>query len=354
MAKIRVLIVDDSALMRQLLTELLSQDPDIQVVGAAQDPYFAREKIKALNPDVLTLDVEMPRMDGLTFLEKLMVGHPMPVVMVSSLTETGCQTTMRALELGAVDFFTKPKIDLRDGMEEQARDLIAKVKGAAMARVRRREGGARRESTASGTEATRLMASSAMIKTTDTIIAIGASTGGTEAIRELLEVLPPNTPPIVVTQHMPEKFTKTFADRLDTLCRISVKEAEDGDSVLPGHALIAPGNYHMTLVRSGARYSVRLNQNPPVNRHRPSVDVMFHSVAQHAGANSVGVILTGMGGDGAAGLLEMKKAGAYTIAQDEDSCVVFGMPKEAIKLGGVDKILPLSQIPSSVVAHGRA
>ncbi len=354
MTKFRVLIVADSALMRQILTELLSQDPDIQVVGTAQDPYFAREKIKALNPDVLTLDVEMPRMDGLTFLEKLMIGHPMPVVMVSSLTEAGCQTTLRALELGAVDFCTKPKIDLRDGMEDQARELIAKVKGAALARVRRKEGGVGHVSEPLSPDAVRPTVSSAMIKTTDTVIAIGASTGGTEAIRELLEVLPPNTPPIVVTQHMPEKFTKTFADRLDSLCRISVKEAENGDSVLPGHALIAPGNYHMTLTRSGARYSVRLNQDPPVNRHRPSVDVMFRSVAEHAGANSIGVILTGMGADGAAGLLEMKRAGAYTIAQDEDSCVVFGMPKEAIRLGGVDKVLPLSQIPSSVLVRVRA
>jgi two-component system chemotaxis response regulator CheB len=354
MGKINVLVVDDSALMRQVLTELLSQDPDIRVVGAAADPYFAREKIKALNPDVLTLDVEMPRMDGLTFLEKLMAGHPMPVVMVSSLTETGCQTTMRALELGAVEFFTKPKIDLRDGMGEQARDLIAKVKAAACAKVRRL---ARRGDGAGPAAPNPPVSASgvptAMLKTTDTIIAVGASTGGTEAIRELLQDLPPNTPPIVITQHMPEKFTRTFADRLNSLCRIAVKEAEDGDSVLPGHALIAPGSYHMTLVRSGARYSVRLNQEPPVNRHRPSVDVMFRSVARHAGANSVGVILTGMGGDGAAGLLEMKRAGAYTIAQDEDSCVVFGMPKEAIKLGGVDKVLPLSQIPSSVLVHVR-
>jgi two-component system chemotaxis response regulator CheB len=348
MGKIRVLIVDDSALMRQVLTELLAHDPAIEVIGTAGDPYIAREKIKALNPDVLTLDVEMPRMDGLTFLEKLMAGHPMPVVMVSSLTEAGCQTTLRALELGAVDFFTKPKIDLREGMEEQAQDLVAKVKGAACAKIRGRALSVKPEASP---VAALPQDASAMIKTTDTIIAIGASTGGTEAIREILEVLPPNTPPIVITQHMPEKFTKTFADRMDILCRIRVKEAEDGDSVLPGYALIAPGNYHMTLTRSGARYAVRLNQDPPVNRHRPSVDVMFHSVAKHAGTNSVGVILTGMGGDGAAALLEMKKAGAYTIAQDEGSCVVFGMPKEAIKLGGVDKILPLSQISASVLAH---
>ena len=361
MAKIRVLTVDDSALMRQLLATLLSKDPDIEVIGSAPDPYIAREKIKALNPDVLTLDVEMPKMDGLTFLEKLMRGRPMPVVMVSSLTEAGCQTTLRALELGAVDFITKPKIDLRDGMEDIADDMIAKIKAAACAKVRGQgvgtgTGSAKRclSPLSEGGQAPaqrREPVPTAMIKTTDTIIAIGASTGGTEALKEVLEVLPPNTPPIIVTQHMPERFTKTFADRLNSLCRIAVKEAEDGDSVLPGHALIAPGNYHMTLTRSGARYNVRLSQDPPVNRHRPSVDVMFDSVAQYAGQNAIGVILTGMGGDGAKALLEMKRKGAFTIAQDEASCVVFGMPKEAIKLGAVDKILPLSHIPSAVLAH---
>lgn len=350
MAKIRVLTVDDSALMRQVLAQLLSRDPEIEVVGSAPDPFIAREKIKALNPDVITLDVEMPKMDGLTFLEKLMAGHPMPVVMVSSLTEVGCDTTLRALELGAVDFITKPKIDLREGMEEVAQDLIAKIKAAATAKVRGKGAGGR--GTAEPLAARLLpLGASAMIKTTDTIIAIGASTGGTEALRAVLEVLPPNTPPIIVTQHMPERFTKTFANRLNQLCRISVKEAEDGDSVLPGHALIAPGSYHMTLVRSGARYSVRLNQDPPVNRHRPSVDVMFDSVARYAGANTIGVILTGMGGDGAKGMLAMKQAGAYTIAQDEASCVVFGMPKEAIKLGCVDKILSLDHIPAAMLAH---
>jgi two-component system chemotaxis response regulator CheB len=353
MAKIRVLTVDDSALMRQVLAMLLAKDPDIEVVGSAPDPYVAREKIKALNPDVLTLDVEMPKMDGLTFLEKLMRGHPMPVVMVSSLTEAGCATTFRALELGAVDFITKPKIDLREGMEDIAQDLIAKVKAAAQARVK--PSLVKRE--ASGSEAryasrdTLHGLSSAMIKTTDTIIAIGSSTGGTEAVKEVLEVLPPNTPPILITQHMPERFTKTWADRLNSLSRISVKEAQDGDSVLPGHALVAPGNFHMTLVRNGARYTVRINQDPPVNRHRPSVDVMFASVAQYAGANAVGVILTGMGGDGAKELLTMKQAGAFTIAQDEASCVVFGMPKEAIKAGAVDKVLPLGDIAGAILAH---
>ena len=355
MAKIRVLNVDDSALMRQVLAQLLSKDPDIEVVGSAPDPYIAREKIKALNPDVITLDVEMPKMDGLTFLEKLMRGRPMPVVMVSSLTEAGCQTTLRALELGAVDYIPKPKIDLRDGMEGIADDLIEKVKAAAIAKVRKpvnaQSSIVNRPLSLTLSPGGRGVGEGAMIKTTDTIIAIGSSTGGTEAVKDVLEVLPPNTPPILITQHMPEHFTKTWADRMNQICRISVKEAQDGDSVLPGHALIAPGSYHMTLVRNGARYSVRINQDPPVNRHRPSVDVMFDSVARYAGGNAVGVILTGMGGDGAKGMLAMKQAGAYTIAQDEASCVVFGMPKEAIKLGGVDKILPLGDIAGAVLTH---
>lgn len=353
MSKIRVLTVDDSALMRQVLAALLAKDTEIEVVGAAPDPFIAREKIKALNPDVLTLDVEMPKMDGITFLEKLMRGHPMPVVMVSSLTEAGCQTTLRALELGAVDFITKPKIDLREGMEEVAQDLITKVKAAAQANVKREGYLVKRHSSSESDAAhfTNNVSRTAMIKTTDTIIAIGSSTGGTEAVKEVLEVLPPTTPPILITQHMPERFTKTWAERLNSLSRISVKEAEDGDSVLPGHALIAPGNYHMTLVRSGARYTVRVNQDAPVNRHRPSVDVMFASVAQYAGANAIGVILTGMGGDGAKEMLTMKRAGAFTIAQDEASCIVFGMPKEAIKAGGVDKVLPLREIADAILTQ---
>ncbi|MDH4152841.1 MAG: chemotaxis response regulator protein-glutamate methylesterase [Nitrospira sp.] len=351
MKKIRVLTVDDSALMRQVLATLLAKDPGIEVIGSAPDPYIAREKIKALNPDVLTLDVEMPKMDGVTFLEKLMRGHPMPVVMVSSLTEAGCQTTLRALELGAVDFITKPKIDLREGMEEIAQDLIAKVKAAACANVKREWLGVRREANPLTSHPSPLTVGSAMIKTTDTIIAIGSSTGGTEAVKDVLLSLPPNTPPILITQHMPERFTKTWADRMNSLCRISVKEAQDGDSVLPGHALVAPGGYHMALVRSGARYTVQISQDPPVNRHRPSVDVLFASVARYAGANAVGVILTGMGGDGAKEMLTMKQAGAFTIAQDEASCVVFGMPKEAIKFGGVDKVLPLGEIAGAILSH---
>lgn len=353
MAKIRVLTVDDSALMRQVLAALLSHDPDIEVVGSAPDPYIAREKIKALNPDVLTLDVEMPKMDGLTFLEKLMRGHPMPVVMVSTLTEAGCETTLRALELGAVDFITKPKIDVQKGMSDVAQDLIDKVKSAACAKVRSKGPEARGRS---GFEAfppashpSGFASQGAMLKTTDTVIAIGSSTGGTEAVKDILTALPAHTPPILITQHMPPRFTRTWAERLNSLCRISVKEAADGDSVLPGHALVAPGGCHMVLDRNGARYTVKINQDPPVNRHRPSVDVLFDSVAKYAGRNSIGVILTGMGGDGAKGLLAMKQAGASTIAQDEASCVVFGMPKEAIKLGGVDRVLPLGDIAGAVM-----
>lgn len=344
--KIRVLVVDDSALIRNVMTEILSEDPEIEVVGTAPDPYVARDKMKTLNPDVLTLDVEMPKMDGLTFLQKLMAARPIPVVMVSSLTEQGTATTLQALESGAVDFVTKPTVDIQHGLSDLAFQITSKVKAAAQASVRKRvppADCAERIKT--------LAAQGAMIKTTDTIIAIGASTGGTEALRELLEVLPPNTPPIVMTQHMPERFTKSFADRLDQLCQIHVKEAQEGDSVIPGQALLAPGNYHMELRRSGARYYVSLNQEPPINRHRPSVDAMFRSVARYAGGNSLGVILTGMGNDGAAGMLEMKQAGAFNFAQDEASCVVFGMPKEAIKAGGVDKILPLHDLPSAILTQ---
>ena len=346
MSPIRVLVVDDSALIRGMMTEMLSQDPDIEVVGTASDPYIARDKIKTLNPDVLTLDVEMPKMDGLTFLQKLMAGRPMPVVMVSSLTEQGAATTMQALESGAVDFVTKPSVDIKHGLEDLAHEIVSKVKVASQASVKKRI------PPADCAERIKALAvQSALIKTTDTVNAIGASTGGTEALRELLEVLPPNTPPILMTQHMPERFTKSFADSLNELCQIGVKEAQEGDSLIPGQALLAPGNYHIALRRSGARYYVTLNQEPLVNRHRPSVDVMFHSVAQHAGSNSLGVILTGMGNDGAAGMLAMKESGAFNFAQDEASCVVFGMPKEAIKTGGVDKVLPLTEIPSALLAN---
>jgi two-component system chemotaxis response regulator CheB len=340
--KIRVLIVDDSALMRKMLTVLLGRDPQIEVIGAVADPFFARDKIKALNPDVLTLDVEMPRMDGLTFLEKLMRARPMPVVMVSSLTESGCETTLRALELGAVDFITKPKVDLREHMDEIAEEIIAKVRAASSARVIPRE---RREPAAiSPGVAARSPVHGAMIRTTDRVIAVGASTGGTEALKDFLTMLPASAPGIVIVQHMPEKFTKSFAERCDQLCTVRVKEAADGDRVIPGHVLIAPGNYHMALRRNGAQYFVKVYLDPPVNRHRPSVDVLFESAAECAGRNAVGVIMTGMGADGAKGLLRMKQAGARTIAQDEASCVVFGMPKEAIALGAADYVLPLPLI----------
>jgi two-component system, chemotaxis family, protein-glutamate methylesterase/glutaminase len=349
--KIRVLIVDDSALMRQALATLLGRDPQIEVVGVAADPIIAREKILALRPDVLTLDVEMPRMDGLTFLERLMRAHPMPVVMVSSLTESGCETTLRALELGAVDFLTKPRVDLREHLDELAQEVGGKVKAAARARVLRREVREVRPAGAGvgrGTP-TRPAVSSAMIRTTDRLVAVGASTGGTEALKDFLTAMPANAPGIVIVQHMPEKFTRSFAERCDQLCTIRVKEAEDGDRVLVGHALIAPGNYHMALRRDGAQYTVRVLSDAPVNRHRPSVDVLFRSVAEHAGRNAVGVIMTGMGADGAQGLLAMRQCGARTIAQDEASCVVFGMPKEAIELGAAEVVLPLPRIAPAVL-----
>jgi two-component system, chemotaxis family, protein-glutamate methylesterase/glutaminase len=345
MRKIRVLVVDDSALMRRILTDLLSRDPGIEVIGAAQDPYIARDKILRLQPDVLTLDVEMPRMDGLTFLEKLMRAHPMPVVMVSSLTLKGAETTLRALELGAVDFVSKPQLDLVERMPETIPEVVEKIKAASLARPKL----VRRAPTPHRHKAPGHQPTQAMPKTTQRIIAVGASTGGTEAIRELLTGLPADAPGVVIVQHMPEKFTRAFAERCNSLCTIQIKEAEDGDRLLQGHALIAPGNYHMRLCRDGASYYVRLEQGPPVNRHRPSVDVLFQAAAEVAGRNAVGVLLTGMGDDGARGLLAMKQAGAHTIAQDEESCVVFGMPKEAIKLGAVDKVLPLTEISATVL-----
>jgi two-component system chemotaxis response regulator CheB len=337
---IRVLIVDDSALVRQVLTQALGADPDIEVVGAAPDPYVARDRIKALDPDVLTLDVEMPRMDGLTFLAKLMRARPMPVIMVSSLTETGCATTLSALELGAVDFVTKPSVGRRDALAELAAEIVAKVKAAASARV-----GPRHRppapAAASGPAAP-------MFRTTHAVIVVGASTGGTEALRDVLGALPPAAPGIVVVQHMPERFTRAFAERLDKLCAVRVKEAEDGDRLLPGHALIAPGNHHLRVVRDGASVRARVTMEEPVNRHRPSVDVLFHSAASVLGANAVGVILTGMGDDGARGLLAMRQAGARTIAQDEASCVVFGMPRAAIELGAAEQVVPLARIAQTV------
>jgi two-component system chemotaxis response regulator CheB len=336
----RVLIVDDSALMRQLLTRILESDPMLEVVGTACDPFAAREQIKALNPDVLTLDIEMPRMDGLTFLEKLMRGHPMPVVMISSLTEKGAAATLRALTLGAVDYVPKPKLDVANGTIEQAEEIIAKVKAAAGVRVHAVEP---RETAAA------VLPSGVHFFATNKVVAIGASTGGTEALKDMLTPLPANFPGIVMVQHMPEAFTRPFSQRLDSLCRIRVQEARDGDRIVSGHALLAPGGHQMEVFRRGTEYAVRVYRGERVNRHLPSVDVLFSSCARQLGKNALGVLLTGMGADGAKGMLEMKQAQAFTIAQDEATCVVFGMPREAILLGAVDQVLPLGRIPAALL-----
>jgi two-component system chemotaxis response regulator CheB len=348
--KIKVLCVDDSALIRSLMTEIINSQPDMMVCATAPDPLVARELIKQHNPDVLTLDVEMPRMDGLDFLEKLMRLRPMPVVMVSSLTERGSEITLRALELGAVDFVTKPKVGIRDGMLDYSEKLADKVRAAARARVRQAPPAHHPGAPAPAAAAPAPMLNNPLVST-EKLIIIGASTGGTEAIREVLVPLPPDAPAVLIAQHMPPGFTKSFAQRLNGLCRISVKEAEHGERVLPGHAYIAPGHAHLLLARSGANYIANLSDDPPVNRHRPSVDVLFRSAAQYAGKNAVGVILTGMGKDGAAGLLDMRNAGAYTLAQDEASCVVFGMPREAIAMGGADEVAPLSEMSRRVMAR---
>ena len=343
---IKVLIVDDSALIRSVLTEIINKQPDMQVVGTAPDPLVAREKIKALNPDVLTLDVEMPKMDGLVFLERLMRLRPMPVVMVSSLTEKSSSITLHALELGAFDFVTKPKLDIRNGLAEYAEELTDKIRGAAKARIVKPFSASAGQTTVlpKNSADVVLAAEHRTFSTTEKVIVVGASTGGTEALKALLVDLPADSPGILITQHMPEAFTKTFAKRLDGLCKIAVKEAEHGERILPGHGYLAPGNRHLLLKRSGANYMTELSDGPPVNRHRPSVDVLFRSAANCAGKNSIGIIMTGMGDDGAAGMLEMHQAGACTLAQDEQSCVVFGMPKEAIALGGVDEIVPLQDL----------
>ncbi|HYP71386.1 MAG TPA: chemotaxis response regulator protein-glutamate methylesterase [Variovorax sp.] len=349
--KIKVLCVDDSALIRSVMTEIINSQPDMTVVGTAADPLVARELIKQTNPDVLTLDVEMPRMDGLEFLEKLMRLRPMPVLMVSSLTERGSEIAFTALELGAVDFVTKPKLGVRDGLLNYTEVIATKIRAAAAARLlpSRRSTAAKSLDAPPGEAPLR-----SPLLSTEKLIIIGASTGGTEAIRDVLQPLPSDSPAVMIAQHMPPGFTKSFAQRLDGLCRITVKEAEHGERVLPGHAYIAPGGYHLSLARSGANYVAHLDQEPPVNRHRPSIDVLFDSVAKHAGRNAIGVILTGMGKDGAEGLLRMKQAGAYTLAQDEASCVVFGMPREAIALGAANEIAPLSEMSRRVLAHLRS
>jgi two-component system chemotaxis response regulator CheB len=342
--KIKVLVVDDSALIRKVLSVIIDQAPDMTCVGAAPDPIAAREMIKRLNPDVLTLDIEMPRMDGLDFLDRLMRLRPMPVVMVSSLTERGSEATLRALELGAVDFVAKPKLDIASTLEAYAEEITAKLRAASRARLQPAIVARSHSADVVLPSLPRRGAS------TERLFIVGASTGGTEAIKAFLSGLPADAPGILIAQHMPEGFTKSFAERLNSYCRLKVKEAEGAERVLPGHVFIAPGHSHLLVKRSGANYVTELSQAPPVNRHRPSVDVLFRSAANHAGQNAVGVILTGMGKDGAAGMLEMKRAGAITLAQDEATCVVFGMPKEAIALGGVDRVVALPDMAREAIA----
>lgn len=344
MEKIKVLCVDDSALIRGLMREIIDSQPDMKVVAVAPDPLVARDLIKRLNPDVLTLDVEMPRMDGLDFLERLMRLRPMPVLMVSSLTRSGSEITLRALELGAVDFVAKPQLGIRSGLLEYGQQIAEKIRAAARARPAHRRAGKREAQPA---------LESVMVSS-EKLMIIGASTGGPEAIRRVLEPLPPNSPAILIAQHMPSGFTRSFAERLNRLCRIRVKEAEHGERILPGHAYIAPGDRHLKLARSGANYLVELDAGPAVNRHRPSVDVLFESAAALAGRNAIGALLTGMGRDGAAGLLAMREAGAATLAQDEASSLVFGMPREAIALGAAQDIVTLERVAGHMLALAAA
>jgi two-component system chemotaxis response regulator CheB len=353
MPKINVLIVDDSAVVRQVLTATLAQDPGIKVIGAVADPLFAMARMQIQWPDVIVLDVEMPRMDGITFLKKLMSERPTPVVICSTLTEKGAETTMQALAAGAVSIVTKPKIGLKQFLQDDSEGLLVAVKAAARANLRRLT------STASVVTSAKLTADAilpaslhAMLETTDRIVAIGTSTGGTQALEVILTALPRVCPGIVIVQHMPEKFTGAFAARLNSLSQIEVREAVNGDRVIPGRALIAPGGRHMLLKRSGAQYHVEIVDGPQVSRHRPSVDVLFRSVAKCAGKNALGIIMTGMGDDGARGLKEMYDMGASTLGQDEDSCVVYGMPKEAVKLGAVKRELPLDKIAYEIVSYG--
>jgi two-component system chemotaxis response regulator CheB len=341
--KVRVLVVDDSALMRQLLSSMMTSDRDIEVVGAAPDPLVARQMIKELNPDVVTLDVEMPNMDGISFLEKIMKLRPMPVLMISSLTQQGAEATLQALELGAVDYIAKPKVDLQQGLAEKRAEIIEKVKIAAKARVR----------SSARTAACPAAPARAGFSTTERIVAIGASTGGVEALREVLCGLPADSPAVVVTQHMPAGFTTRFAERLDTLTQVTVQEAKDGQRILPGHVYIAPGNWHLEVTRAGANYTCQLHDGPAVSGHRPSVDVLFRSVAASAGANAIGVILTGMGKDGADGLKQMRAAGAATIGQNEATCIVYGMPKAAAALGATETELPIEKIAAAILDRCR-
>lgn len=353
MRRIKTLIIDDSALIRKVLSELLSADPAIEVIGTACDPYAAREKIRSLNPDVLTLDIEMPRMDGITFLENLMRLRPMPVIMVSTLTQKGADITLRALELGAIDFISKPKLDVANGLKEYATEMIEKIKVAAAATVRPLQ-----RQTVKPVEISKKLSADAVLakksavhrlQTTEKIIAIGASTGGTEAIKEVLMALPVTSPGVVIAQHIPEAFSGPFAQRMDGVSALKVVEVSKTQQILPGHAYIAPGNRHLIVVRNGARYLCQLDDGPSVNRHKPSVDVLFRSVANNVGGNAVGVILTGMGDDGAAGLQEIKEAGGGTLAQDEKTSVVWGMPGAAVKLGAANQVVPLPAVASSIM-----
>jgi two-component system chemotaxis response regulator CheB len=347
--KIRVLIVDDSALVRKTLADMLSSDPDIEIMATAPDPFVAANKMQAEVPDVITLDVEMPRMDGITFLKKIMSQHPIPVIICSTLTDKGTETAFKALEYGAVEIITKPKLGTRQFIEESRVRLCDSVKAAARAKVKKIFPKRKASPKLTADAVIAKPKTHAMVKTTDKIIAVGASTGGTEALSVFLEALPQDSPGIVIVQHMPEHFTASFAKRLDMSCNVTVKEAQDNDTIHRGRVLIAPGNFHLLIKRSGARYYVQIKTGPMVSRHRPSVDVLFRSTARYAGANAIGVIMTGMGDDGAQGMLEMKESGAKTIAQDEATSVVFGMPQEAIKRGGVDMILPLQKIAPAIL-----
>ena len=350
--KIKVLIVDDSAVARQTLASILSSDPGIEVMAKASDPLIAAEHIHREVPDVIVLDVEMPRMDGITFLQKIMSQHPIPVVICSSLADHGSATALHALDYGAVEIILKPRLGAKQFLEEARIRICDVVKAAAASHVRRVLPGPRDippKLTADAVLAKARVNRDAMLKTTEKVIVVGASTGGTEAIKDFLTALPLDAPGIVIVQHMPENFTTAFAQRLDSICQISVKEAETNDTVIRGRALIAPGNHHLLLKRSGARYYVEIKDGPLVSRHRPSVDVLFRSAARYAGPNAIGVIMTGMGDDGAKGMLELKEAGAMTLAQDEESCVVFGMPKKAIELNAVEKVLSLSALPGAVL-----
>ncbi|HEY4081680.1 MAG TPA: chemotaxis response regulator protein-glutamate methylesterase [Burkholderiaceae bacterium] len=354
MAKTRVVVVDDSALVRSILTEIINRQPDMECIGAASDPLVAREMIRTLNPDVITLDVEMPRMDGLDFLSRLMRLRPMPVVMVSTLTERGAEVTLKALELGAIDFVAKPKIGVAEGIRQLSQDITDKIRVAAKARVHRSAvpvpGGTAAPAAAKPASP---MANIGRMST-EKIIFIGASTGGTEATKDVLMQLPPDCPAVVITQHMPPGFTTSYAKRLDGLCKIRVKEATDGERILPGHGYIAPGGLHLSVERSGANYIARVQESEPVNRHRPSVEVLFLSAARVVGPNALGVMLTGMGADGAKAMKVMKDAGSYNLCQDEATCVVFGMPREAIAAGAADEVLPLNQIAGKLIERLRA